>query len=118
MDEGVYLASIRSFYRILNGLGESVERRLQAKHVKRSPSVLEATGPDQVWTWDITRIPGPFKGRFFFLYVMIAFTVGMWWVGCSPNGRTPDEPKHSFVRPPASIFKMGKRLRFTMIAVA
>lgn len=90
MDEGIYLASIRSFYRILNDWGESLERRRQAIHVKRSPPILEATGPNQVWTWDITRIPGPFKGQFFFLYVMIdifsRYVVG-WMLAERENAR-------------------------------
>jgi putative transposase len=101
MDEGVYLASIRSFYRILNGLGESVERRLQAQHVKRSPPILEANGPNQVWTWDITRIPGPCKGQFYFLYVMIdifsRYVVG-WMLAERENARRAQ----TFIRETAS----------------
>jgi putative transposase len=58
-DEGRHLGSIRTFYRILAGLGESNDRRLQARHPKRSAPILEATGPDQVWSWDITRLKKP-----------------------------------------------------------
>jgi putative transposase len=70
-DEGLYLGSIRTFYRVLAGLGESLDRRLQASHPKRSAPILEANGPNQVWSWDITRLKGPWRGKFFFLYVMI-----------------------------------------------
>lgn len=90
MDEGVYLASVRTFYRVLNGLGESHDRRLQARHVKRSPPILEAQSPNQVWSWDITRIPGPYKGQYFFLYVMLdiysRYVVG-WMLGERENAR-------------------------------
>ncbi len=89
-DEGRYLASIRTFYRVLSGLGEANDRRLQARHPKRSAPILEATGPNQVWTWDITRLRGPWRGKFFFLYVMIdiftRYVVG-WMVSERENAR-------------------------------
>jgi putative transposase len=89
-DEGRYLASIRTFYRILSNLEESNDRRLQARHPKRSAPILEATGPNQVWSWDITRLKGPWRGKFFFLYVMIdiftRYVVG-WMVSERENGR-------------------------------
>jgi putative transposase len=89
-DEGRYLGSLRTFYRILAGLGESNDRRLQACHPKRSAPILEATGPNQVWSWDITRLKGPWRGKFFFLYVMIdifsRYVVG-WMVSERENAR-------------------------------
>lgn len=89
-DEGRYLASIRTFYRVLAGLGEARERRLQARHPKRSAPILEACGPDQVWSWDITRLAGPWRGKFYFLYVMIdiysRYVVG-WMVSERENAR-------------------------------
>jgi putative transposase len=89
-DEGRYLASIRTFYRVLAGLGESNDRRLQARHPRRSAPILEATGPNQVWSWDITRLKGPWRGKFFFLYVMIdiftRYVVG-WMVSERENAR-------------------------------
>jgi putative transposase len=79
-DEGVYLASIRTFYRVLRGDGELCERRLQARHPKREAPVLEALGPNEVWSWDITRVKGPYKGKFYYLYAMVdifsRYTVG------------------------------------------
>lgn len=89
-DEGVYLGSIRTFYRILGEMGEVKERRLLASHVKRSPPILEAQSPNVVWSWDITRIPGPVKGQYFFLYVMLdifsRYVVG-WMLGERENAR-------------------------------
>lgn len=90
LDEGIYLASIRTFYNILSALGESGERRLQASHPRRSAPILEATGPNQLWSWDITRIKGPFKGEHYFLYVMIdvfsRYVVG-WMLAERENAR-------------------------------
>lgn len=89
-DEGRYLASIRTFYRVLSGLGEANDRRLQARHPKRTAPILEATGPNQVWTWDITRLKGPWRGKFYYLYVMIdiftRYVVG-WMVSERENAR-------------------------------
>jgi putative transposase len=70
-DEGICLASIRSFYRILENLSETTDRRLQARHPKRNAPIMEARSPNQVWTWNITRLKGPWRGRFYFLYVML-----------------------------------------------
>jgi putative transposase len=89
-DEGRDLASIRTFYRVLAGLCECNDRRLQARHPRRTAPILEATGPNQVWTWDITRLKGPWRGKFFFLYVMIdiftRYVVG-WMVSERENAR-------------------------------
>lgn len=70
-DEGLYLASSRTFYRILREEEESCERRLQARRIKHSAPILEADAPNKVWSWDITRIEGPHRGEHYFLYVMI-----------------------------------------------
>jgi len=89
-DIGVYLASIRTFYRILVENNESCERRLQARRIKHVAPILEATGPNQVWSWDITRIKGPYKGLYYFLYVMIdlysRYVVG-WMLSERENAR-------------------------------
>lgn len=71
LDQGQYLGSIRTFYRVLSEHGEVKERRLQAKRGKHAAPILEATGPNQVWTWDITRLKGPFQGKWYFLYLML-----------------------------------------------
>jgi putative transposase len=71
LDQGEYLASIRTFYRVLTEHCEVKERRLQAKRGKHAASILEATGPNQVWTWDITRLKGPYQGKWYFIYLML-----------------------------------------------
>lgn len=71
LDQGRYLGSIRTFYRVLSEHGEVKERRLQAKRGKHAAPILEATAPNQVWTWDITRLKGPYQGKWYFLYLML-----------------------------------------------
>ncbi len=56
-EEGLYVCSERTMYRILKARGESRERRAQASHPPRKPPRLEARAPLQVWTWDITHLP-------------------------------------------------------------
>ena len=71
LSEGVYLASIRTMYRVLAEAGESLERRRQrSAQVHHKPS-LSATAPNQVWTWDITKLRGPLPGVFYCSYVII-----------------------------------------------
>lgn len=71
LSRGVYLASIRTFYRVLAELGESKERRNQRlPHPYVKPS-LTATAPNQVWTWDITKLATLEKGIFLHVYVII-----------------------------------------------
>jgi hypothetical protein len=55
-DKGIYLGSIRTFYRVLSRNEEVRERRLQARRPPIAAPVLEATGPNQIWTWDISRL--------------------------------------------------------------
>jgi len=71
LSSGVYLASIRTFYRVLAELGESKERRNQRlPHAHVKPS-LTATAPNQVWTWDITKLATLQRGVFLHAYVII-----------------------------------------------
>ena len=71
LDEGVYLCSIRTMYRILAAHGEVAERRRQRRHpVYQKPELL-AEGPNQVWSWDITKLMGPVKWSYFYLYVIL-----------------------------------------------
>jgi len=71
LSRGVYLASIRTIYRILGALGESKERRNQRlPHTYVKPS-LTATAANQVWTWDITKLATTQKGVFLHAYVII-----------------------------------------------
>jgi putative transposase len=71
LDEGVYLASVSTMYRVLREHGEVGERRRQAVHPARVKPELVATGPNTVWSWDITKLHGPVKWSYFHLYVII-----------------------------------------------
>ena len=75
LSRGVYLASIRTFYRILAKLGESKERRNQRLPRKYAKPSLTATAPNQVWTWDITKLATVQKGVFLHAYVIIDFGI-------------------------------------------
>ena len=71
LDEGVYRCSIRTMYRVLHAHDEVRERRRQLRHpVYQKPELL-AEGPNQVWSWDITKLMGPAKWSYFYLYVII-----------------------------------------------
>ena len=71
IDEGRYLCSYRTMYRILAENGEIRERRNQLRHpVYKKPELL-ATRPNQLWSWDITKLRGPAKWTYFYLYVII-----------------------------------------------
>jgi putative transposase len=71
LDEGVYLCSIRTMYRVLTAHDEVRERRRQLRRpVYQKPELL-ARGPNQVWSWDITKLMGPAKWSYFYLYVII-----------------------------------------------
>ncbi len=71
LDEGTYLASERTMYRILAAQGESGERRNQLVHPAHRRPELLATGPHQLWTWDITKLLGPAKWTYYYLYVIL-----------------------------------------------
>jgi putative transposase len=71
LDQGLYLCSIRTMYRILAEHDEVRERRCQLRRpVYQKPELL-AESPDQVWSWDITQLMGPVKWSYFYLYVII-----------------------------------------------
>ncbi len=61
LDEGTYLGSVSTYYRVLREAGESRERRAQAAHPAAVKPELVATGPNQVYSWDITKLHGPAK---------------------------------------------------------
>jgi putative transposase len=71
LDEGVYLASERTMYRLLAAEGETRERRAQRAHPAYAKPELLATAPNQVWSWDITKLLGPAKWTYFYLYVLL-----------------------------------------------
>lgn len=71
LDEGEYLCSVRTMYRILKQQHEVRERRNQLRHPHYTKPELLATGPNQVWSWDITKLRGPAKWTYFHLYVIL-----------------------------------------------
>ena len=71
LDEGIYHCSVRTMYRILNDVKEVRERRNQLRHPQYKKPELLATAPNQVWSWDITKLKGPAKWTYFYLYVII-----------------------------------------------
>lgn len=71
LDEGRYVCSMRTMYRLLHAQGEVKERRNQREHPVYAKPELLATGPNQVWSWDITKLKGPAKWNYFHLYVII-----------------------------------------------
>jgi putative transposase len=71
LDEGLYLASVSTFYRLLRQAGETRERRAQATHPAAVKPELVATGPNQVYSWDITKLHGPAKWTYYHLYVIL-----------------------------------------------
>jgi putative transposase len=83
LDEGKYLCSARTMYRILNEFGEVKDRRNQRKNAVYTKPELLAEDPKQVWSWDITKLKGPVKWNYYYLYVILdiysRFTVG-WMV--------------------------------------
>ena len=71
LDEGIYLASVPTMYRILRSVDEVRERRRQATHPAYMKPELMADGPNRVWSWDITKLLGPVKWTYYYLYVVL-----------------------------------------------
>ena len=71
LEDGEYLCSTRTMYRVLAAAGQVRERRAQRRHPAYTKPQLVATAPNQVWSWDTTKLPGPTKGTYFTLYVIL-----------------------------------------------
>jgi len=71
LDEGTYLASERTMYRLLHAGGEARERRDQLTHPPYAAPELLAECPNEVWSWDITKLKGPAKWTYYYLYVIL-----------------------------------------------
>jgi putative transposase len=71
LDEGRYLGSVSTMYRVLREAGEVRERRRQAVHPATVKPELMAERPNQIWSWDITKLLGPRKWTYYYLYVVI-----------------------------------------------
>ena len=89
LDEGTYLASVSSYYRILRAHNEVRERRRQATHPAKVKPELVADRPLVVWSWDITKLKGPKRGEYYDLYVVLDIFsryVVAWCVAPSESG--------------------------------
>lgn len=88
LDEGTYLASVRTMYRLLKGDGADAPRTRQRRHGHYAAPELLATRPNQLWSWDITRLKGPRPWTYFYLYVILdvfsRYVVGF-MVACQEN---------------------------------
>jgi len=71
LDEGTYVCSPRTMYRLLDAAQEIKERRDQVRRPHYAAPELLATRPNEVWSWDITKLLGPAKWTYFYLYVML-----------------------------------------------
>jgi len=71
LDEAIYYCSIRTMYRVLAANGEVKERRNQLRHPNYQKPELLAEAPNEVWSWDITKLRGPAKWTYFYLYVIL-----------------------------------------------
>ena len=91
LDEKRYLCSERTMYRILESEVEVRERRNQLTHPAYAKPELLASGPNKVWSWDITKLKGPAKWTYFYLYVILdifsRYTVG-WMVAPRESGKS------------------------------
>ncbi len=107
LDEGVYLASERTMYRILAEHAEVRERRNQRRHPIYAAPELMASKVNQVWTWDITKLRGPVKGEYFHLYVMLdmysRYVVG-WQVSISETAAQAE----SFINETCALHKISR----------
>jgi putative transposase len=90
LDDGIYLCSISTMYRLLAAAGETRERRRQRTHPAKKKPELIATAPNQVYSWDITKLAGPQRGVYYELYVIIdiysRYVVG-WTVAAAETGQ-------------------------------
>lgn len=94
LDEGVYLGSESTFYRLLRQAGEVRERRRQATHPAKAKPELVAHSPNEVWSWDITKLRGPAKWSYYYLYVILdifsRYVVG-WMVASRESATLAEE---------------------------
>jgi putative transposase len=94
LDSGIYDASWRTMYRILAQSGEVRERRNQLRHPEYEKPELLASRPNQLWSWDITKLRGPGKWAYYYLYVIMdvfsRYVVG-WMIAESENATLASE---------------------------
>ena len=94
LQEGRYLCSMRTMHRVLAEHAEVRERRNQLRHPSYARPELLATGPNQLWSWDITKLLGPVKWSYFYLYVILdvfsRYVVG-WMVALGESGKLAEK---------------------------
>ena len=94
LDEDIYLCSERTMYRVLDSRAAVQERRAQRSHPQYKKPELIARGPNHVWSWDITRLLGPKKWSYFYLYVIMdiysRYVVG--WMVADRENSAPGRP--------------------------
>ena len=94
LDEGTYYCSIRTMYRILHEYDEVRERRNQRWHPSYTKPELLATEPNQLWSWDITKLRGPVTWQLFYLYVVLdvfsRYVVG-WMIAERESGELAEQ---------------------------
>ena len=81
LDEGQYLCSWRTMYRVLDENDEVRERRNQLRHPNYVKPELLATQPNELWSWDITKLLGPAKWTYYYLYVILESSAALWSAG-------------------------------------
>ena len=93
LDDGIYLCSVSTMYRLLAIAGENRERRRQRTHPARKTPELIARRPNAVWSWDITKLQGPERGIYYELFVIIdifsRYVVG-WMVSPAETGEVAE----------------------------
>jgi putative transposase len=105
-DEGVYIASESSFYRILHQNNQQ-HHRGKSNPGKSKPKAFTATGTNQVWTWDITYLPSSIKGMFFYLY-MVTDIYSRKVVGWEVHYRQRDELSSTLIKKACLKEKINK----------
>jgi len=94
LDKGIYLCSISTMYRLLRKNDEVRERRNQRRHQEYWKPELLAEAPNQVWSWDITKLKGPAKWTYYYLYVILdifsRYIVG-WMVAYQESARLAEK---------------------------
>jgi putative transposase len=103
LDDGTYLCSQSTMRRLFRANGESGERRRRRNHPAKKKPELMASGPNEIWTWDVSKLKGPTKGIYDDLYYIIdifsRYVLSGWWP--KPNrqswprtfSKTPCSPK-------------------------
>ena len=94
LDDGIWLCSISTMYRLLKIAGENRERRRQRTHPAKQKPELIATAPNRVWSWDITKLRGPERGVYYELFVIIDIYsryVIAWTVAAAETGELAKE---------------------------